>query len=318
MLPYAHAARVAFRAGLTAVAAAVLLPDHAAAQRLLVRDLLPVAAEVGPPASELFDDQFMRAQLRHSRVVAARIETRFALRQLFEQRGIEYPAAEIFLRVFKRDRVIELWARGSSSAPFSLLRNYEICALAGEPGPKRRQGDNQTPEGFYQIDRFNPFSAYHLSLYIDYPNRSDRILGHQRALGGDIFIHGGCLSIGCIAVTDEHIKEIYWLAVEARAAGQRRIPVHIFPFRMTEAELATAERVFDDRPELVRFWRSLQPAYAHFEQTRQLPDVVVRSNGLYALAGTPDDVPADDDAPAGIRLLGRPVGESGGSDPRNP
>jgi murein L,D-transpeptidase YafK len=292
-----------------------LAPD-AAAQRLLVRDFLPRAAEeplgtplggaIGAPglggsSLGLFEPDFLSTQLRSDRVLAARVETRFATKQLFEERGLTFPAAEIFLRVLKRERVMELWARNQDSDEFTLVKTYGICALAGEPGPKRRQGDNQTPEGFYRIERFNPYSSYFLSLHIDYPNRSDRILGSGGSLGGDIFIHGGCVTEGCIAITDEGIKELYWLAVETRAAGQRSIPIHIFPFRMTKDDLAIAARHFGDRPDLIRFWQSLEPGYRYFEENRRLPGIVVASNGYYALGGS-----APQEGPS--RLLGRPVG----------
>lgn len=282
------------------------------AQRLLIRDLLPgdgvefggVSATglLGTTASGLFESDFLLSQLRHERVLAARIETRFATKKLFEERGIAYPAAELFVRVFKRERTLELWARPQDQDAFMLLKTYAICALQGEPGPKRRRGDNQTPEGFYRIDRFNPTSNFFLSLHIDYPNRSDRVLGHRAALGGDIFIHGGCQTEGCIAVTDESIKEIYWLAVEARAAGQRSIPIHIFPFRMEPVDMQIAERFFAARPDLLHFWRSLEPGYRYFETHRRLPSIVVAPSGLYALAG---EAPAEDPS---SRLLGTPVG----------
>jgi murein L,D-transpeptidase YafK len=296
------------------IAAALLVTAAAdgTAQRLLIRDLLPPdgadATQVsalhfgGVTAAGLFESDFLLAQLRHERVLAARIETRFATKKLFEERGIAYPAAELFVRVFKRERTLEVWARPQNEDTFRLLKTYAICALRGEPGPKRRQGDNQTPEGFYRIDRFNPTSNFFLSLHIDYPNRSDRLLGQQGALGGDIFIHGGCQTEGCIAVTDESIKEIYWLAVEARAAGQRTIPIHIFPFRMEAEDLEIAGRFFGGQPDLLHFWRSLEPGYRYFEEHRRVPNIVVAANGLYALAG---EAAADD---ASSRLLGTPVG----------
>lgn len=305
---------------LSAAVAAVLLFGHAAdatAQRLLVRDFLPRSADgplgepvagyatapgLGGSALGLFEPDFLTSQLRSDRVLAARVETRFATKQLFEERGLSFPTAEVFLRVFKRERVMELWARDHESDVFALVKTYEICALAGEPGPKRRQGDNQTPEGFYRIDRWNPYSSYFLSLHIDYPNRSDRILGSGGRLGGDIFIHGGCRTEGCIAITDEGIKELYWLAVESRAAGQRTIPIHIFPFRMTERDMVIARDHFPDRPELLRFWESLEPGYRYFEENRRLPGITVATSGYYALAG---EAPQEGTS----RLLGRPVGD---------
>jgi murein L,D-transpeptidase YafK len=254
-------------------------------------DRLPVAAtlaarpDTAAPLSVL-DAPFIASQLRNSRVLNARLEARFAVRQMFHQRGIRYPAAQLFMRVFKRERALEVWVRPDGTQTFQLLKTYPICALAGEVGPKRVRGDGQTPEGFYFIDSFNPASQYHLSLHVDYPNTSDRALGTAGNLGGDIYIHGGCLTEGCIAVTDAAIQELYWLAVETRAAGQAAIPVHIFPARLNDDELDLLRNGFRNRPDLVSFWESLRPGYDYFEQHRQLPPVRVGPRGLYQLLGT--------------------------------
>jgi murein L,D-transpeptidase YafK len=226
---------------------------------------------------------FSNAQLRNDRVLAARYEKRFAIKQLFRDRNIPYPAEEVFIRIFKRERILELWARGEAQDTFALLKRYEICALGGELGPKRRQGDMQTPEGFYYIDDFNPRSGFHLSLHINYPNRADQVLGKANDLGGDIFIHGGCKTEGCMAVTDENIKEIYWIAVEARDNGQKRIPVHIFPARLTDNNLAQLANVFHERPDLVTFWTNLKPGYDYFAKYKVLPEVKVIAGGRYVL-----------------------------------
>ncbi|HEY0672341.1 MAG TPA: L,D-transpeptidase family protein [Longimicrobiales bacterium] len=227
--------------------------------------------------------EFSQRQLRHDRVLAARYEKRFAIKQLFRERNIPYPAEEVYIRIFKRERQLELWARGAAQDTFALLKRYEICALSDQLGPKRKQGDMQTPEGFYYIDDFNPRSGYHLSLHINYPNRSDQILGKGN-LGGNIFIHGGCKTEGCMAVTDENIKEIYWVAVESRDNGQKRIPVHIFPARLTDNNLAQLMNVFHDRPDLVSFWTNLKPGYDYFAKYKALPEVKVSALGRYELA----------------------------------
>lgn len=231
--------------------------------------------------------EFAQAQLEHARVFQARAGTRFGIKQLYRERDIPYPAAEVFMRVFKRERVLELWARPVGTRRFALLKEYRICALAGEIGPKRHEGDNQTPEGFYEIDTFNPDSEYLLSLHLDYPNDSDRVLGNRTSPGGAIYIHGGCRTAGCIAVTDEAIGELYWIAVEARSAGQERIPVHIFPARLTDDELALLAGTFGDRPDLLTFWQNLQPGYEYFEQYRSLPVVSVDASGRYRFS---DDI----------------------------
>jgi murein L,D-transpeptidase YafK len=264
----------------------------------LARDLPPLGEPAGPIGERSApigtpvlptESSFALSQLQNQRVLDARIATRFNIKRLFEERGIRYPAAEMFVRIFKRERTLEVWVRPEDGVAFELLKNYDICALAGELGPKRQQGDSQVPEGFYAIDFFNPESDYHLSLHVDYPNVKDRSGGDGINLGGDIYIHGGCNSDGCLAVTDEGIMELYWLSVEARAAGQQRIPVHIFPARLETDELQRLQRVFADEPELGTFWATLQPGYEFFEQNRRIPAIMVDGQGDYVLTGAAEN-----------------------------
>jgi murein L,D-transpeptidase YafK len=133
------------------------------------------------------------------------------------------------------------------------------------------------PEGFYTINRFNPSSLYHLSLGLDYPNATDRALGEPKP-GGDIFIHGSNVTIGCLPITDALIEELYVLLVEARTAGQAAIAVHIFPFELNAEMLA---RYRQHRH--YAFWQSLQPGYAYFEQHRRPAPALVPDAGLYAM-----------------------------------
>lgn len=260
------------------------------------------------------ESSFALSQMQNQRVLDARIATRFNIKRLFEERGIRYPAAEVFIRIFKRERTLEVWVRSEDNASFELLNNYDICALAGELGPKRQQGDSQVPEGFYAIDFFNPESDYHLSLHVDYPNVKDRSTDAGIDLGGDIYIHGGCNSDGCLAVTDEGIMELYWLAVEARAAGQQRIPVHIFPARLEAEELQRLQRVFHDEPDLGAFWATLQPGYEFFEQNRRVPAIMVDRSGDYVLMG------AAANASVPVAAIGGSVAPLGGdrAGPRRP
>jgi len=270
------------RSGRFGVAAGLILLAAAAparAQGMAATDREPTATS----ASDPLHGDFARQQLRHPRVLQARINARYGIKKLYREAGLPYPAAEIFIRVFKRERVLELWARPRETNRFLLLKSYPVCALAGSIGPKRRFGDGQTPEGFYEIDEFNAASEYLLSLHLDYPNASDRLFSGRHAPGGSIFIHGGCRTAGCIAVNDEAIEELYWIAVEARSGGQPRIPVHIFPARLTDEELDRLALTFRARPDLIAFWRNLQPGYAFFERTRTLPALSVDARGRYSL-----------------------------------
>jgi murein L,D-transpeptidase YafK len=241
----------------------------------------PTTLELAP--TSITGSRFSLAQLQYERVRDARLEVRYGIKKLFRDRGLRYPAADIYLRVFKREHALELWVRPQGDTIFSLLRTYDICAQSGELGPKRARGDNQVPEGFYTIDHFNPYSDYHLSLHVDYPNRSDQLTSVEPDLGGEIFIHGGCNSIGCLALTDEGIKQLYWVAVEARAAGQQRIPIDIYPARLGDDEMTQLSRVFSAKPSLVAFWKSLKPGYDYFEKNRILPNVRVDAMGRYVV-----------------------------------
>jgi murein L,D-transpeptidase YafK len=146
------------------------------------------------------------------------------------------------------------------------------------------EGDYQVPEGFYTINHFNPFSNYYLSMGVSYPNESDRILGVKGKLGGSIYIHGSCCTIGCIPITDTYIKELYIMGIEAKNNGQANIPVHIFPFRMDGDNWDNFETKFPDLKQHVDFWKNIQPGYHYFEKNKSLPKVTVSSDGKYVIS----------------------------------
>ena len=236
-------------------------------------------------AFALLETSFAKQQLTYSRVRAAHLRARPKIDRMFYERGIAYPAAEMYVRVFKRERELEVWVRAPGESRFQHLKTYGICGLAGKPGPKRRQGDLQVPEGFYHIEIYNPQSQYHLSLGINYPNARDRAAARPgTSLGGDIYIHGGCLSEGCLAITNGGIEELYWLSVDARSAGQQQIPVHIFPARIDAKELKRMRPIFADQPQLIEFWETLRPGYEYFEKHRRVPPIAVDGRGRYRVA----------------------------------
>ena len=247
---------------------------------VLLMSLFPSQDLVSQFLSPRSDWSFFVDQTRFARFRTARGEKEDGLRQLLAERGLPAQPERVFLRVFKRERVLEVWVGHKDTDTFALLKTYPVCAVSGVLGPKRRQGDRQIPEGFYTIDRFNPASNYYLSLGLDYPNRSDRILGDKRDPGDDIFIHGNCVTIGCVPITDPMIKELYLLCVVARCNGQKDIPVHIFPARLTDANLAA---LLEDHPQHETFWRNLQPVYVWFERHKSLPAIRVDDAGGYEI-----------------------------------
>lgn len=222
---------------------------------------------------------FKSQQQKFPRVQTAIAEKDAIVKKMFADKKLAYPPKNIFLRAFKREGQIELWV--NESGKFHLLKAYKVCAASGEIGPKRQQGDNQVPEGFYIIDRFNPVSNFYLSLGLNYPNESDKILGTRGNLGGDIFIHGNCVSIGCMAITDDQIKELYLIAIEARAQGQTKIPVHIFPLRMNETGMKRLAQEAAGNSTLLNFWRNLKEGFEVFENNRRVPAVTVNRQGRY-------------------------------------
>ena len=205
------------------------------------------------------------------------------MRALFQAAGVSYPAKRLFLRAFKRERELEVWA-GGAEGPLKKITSYDFCASSGELGPKRRQGDGQIPEGVYRVTHFLPMSNFHLGLGINYPNRSDRRHGHQAALGGNIVIHGDCVTIGCIPLSDE-IEALYLMALDThQRRGSAPIQVHIFPTRLDAGGLASLQEGRAEEDPLLRFWRSLAPIYEAFETKKEPPALIFdRRSGFFRL-----------------------------------
>jgi murein L,D-transpeptidase YafK len=204
--------------------------------------------------------------------------------------GLEL-GSPVFFRLFKETSELEAWVKGQDG--YRHFKTYDICFYSGKLGPKLRAGDLQGPEGFYAVgpQQLLPSSRFHVGLLLDYPNRYDRSLGRT---GGAIVIHGDCVSIGCYAMTDPRIEEIYTLADAALRGGQKAIPVHIFPFRMTEGNLvrfgAGSSGIgqafgWGGSParglaQWASFWRNLKEGYDLFEADLVPPQVSVK-DGRY-------------------------------------
>jgi murein L,D-transpeptidase YafK len=204
-----------------------------------------------------------------------------SLKNMFVSKGLAYPPKDIYLRAFKSNNEMELWARNNDSAKYELVKLYHVCALSGGMGPKRFEGDRQVPEGMYFIEEFNPKSDYFLSMLLNYPNYSDMIMGDKRKPGGDVYIHGGCVTIGCLPMTDPVIQELYSLCLSARMNGQVYIPVHIYPVRFDRRGLNYLGRNFAFDTEKQRFWVNLKAGYDYFERWRKLMPVIYTPDGRY-------------------------------------
>ncbi len=208
------------------------------------------------------------------RVDDARQRRTADVRALVEKAGLTYPAAQLYLRAFKAEKELEVWAGAGRGAPLKLLKTYPFCAASGELGPKRKEGDLQVPEGLYVVSQFNPTSNFHLSMKVSYPNASDLVRSDAKRPGGLIYLHGGCASIGCIAIGDEAIEEVYLLGLSA----QKAFPFDIFPMRLTDDALAAQQ----ESPH-VALWRELKPFFDAFEKTRRPLRPVIGRSGEYRL-----------------------------------
>jgi murein L,D-transpeptidase YafK len=166
---------------------------------------------------------------------------------------------------------LELFVLNGKTGRYDIFRTYPIARSSGGLGPKLAEGDGQVPEGFYSVppSAMKPDSKYHLAFNIGYPNALDRALGRTGSL---IMIHGNSVSIGCLAMTDAKIEEIYTLCAAAHAGGQKEFKVHIFPFRMSRERMTKAT---DSR--WGGFWNNLREGYDRFEKTRLPPGFVVEN-----------------------------------------
>jgi len=192
--------------------------------------------------------------------VAGLAAARERLQPMLAAKGLDL-GAPVFIRIFKQSRELEVWLRRDSDRQWLLLRSYPICNYSGHLGPKLREGDRQSPEGLYWVGpgQLNPGSQYHLAFNLGFPNGFDRAHGRT---GSYLMVHGNCVSIGCYAMTDRGIEEIYALAEAALKNGQPRFQVQAFPARLTESWLAAhAESRWAD------FWRNIKPCYELFEMT---------------------------------------------------
>lgn len=185
---------------------------------------------------------------------------------VLQERGFRW-GAPAFIRLFKETNELELWLK--KAGQYQLFEIYDICGLSGGLGPKLAEGDLQAPEGFYFVtpERLNPWSSYHLSMNMGYPNAYDR--AHRRS-GSALMVHGTCLSLGCFAIGNGAIEELYSLVDAALRNNAGFVRVHSFPFRMTAERLAEAQG-----SEWHSFWTNLKTGYDWFERYQLPPNTTV-------------------------------------------
>lgn len=182
---------------------------------------------------------------------------------------------QVFVRIFKQEGQLELYLR--KNGRYALYRTFPVCKWSGRLGPKVKEADYQSPEGFYSVSarQLHPHSNYHRAFNVGYPNAFDKQNGRT---GGLVMVHGACKSVGCFAMTDRGIEEIYGFVEAALRAGQKEVQVHIFPFRMTDANIARETGggwlAFVGGANYAQwsgFWKNLKQGYDLFEQSGEPP-----------------------------------------------
>jgi murein L,D-transpeptidase YafK len=253
-------------AGLCLILAASGFADQAAP-----KPSTPAAVKFKPPP----------AHKKFPRVRAARERRTEDIKKLFAEAGLDYPPAQILLRAFKKDDILELWVRPLKKKKFIHLKDYAICSKSGVLGPKLQRGDLQVPEGFYKISWFNAHSDFLLSMKVSYPNPADRVRSKKRDPGGSIFIHGACVTIGCIPLTDRWIEELYLICLDPHWRYGNKTLVHIFPTKMNAAGMEWLKKEFAEKPELLAFWEEIKVGYDRFEESNIPAKYTILKNGTY-------------------------------------
>lgn len=222
---------------------------------------------------------FLKQQLKYPKVATSCKEKWPMISKNLKAKGVDSANYKVLIRIFKEEKLLEVWLKSKNADKYVHYGNYDICRSSGDLGPKRTEGDYQVPEGFYSVNFFNAFSDYYLGMQINYPNESDKVLG-KKPYGGQIMIHGNCVTIGCIPITDDKIKELYLICLFSKGAGNN-VLVDGYPFKLTDANMEAAKKNYDKK--LVDFWYNLKTVYDYFEKNRKAPVVGTEKNGLYKI-----------------------------------
>lgn len=226
----------------------------------------------GVPLFEEFRERSRRVVERNLPVESVAVRASKALSEKLNKANLTLGSAA-FIRIFKQEALLEVWVKNADK--FDLLHTYPICKFSGFLGPKLKEGDKQAPEGFYAVTKkqLNPGSRHYRAFNLGFPNEYDRALGRT---GSALMVHGGCTSVGCYAMRDLAVAEIYKVVEKALFNGQRKVPVHVFPFRMTTANMSKAPA-----GKWVPFWQNIKTGHDLFEANGVPPKVGV-CNKRYA------------------------------------
>lgn len=233
---------------------------------------------------------FKTCQLKNQKVKDA-YDTKWNMLKA-EMKGSKINADEfdIYIRALKADKVVEVWMRNKSEVKYHLFKTYAICSNGLESN--NSDVENQMPEGFYQIELFNPKSNYYLSMQINYPNNSDIMLNKKDNAYDEIMLNGDCATINGLSMTNDAIKELYVLCLEVRNRN-KPIYIDIYPTKLSDENFKMLEA--NHSKSQLSFWKTLKPMYDYFEENKLLPGISLDKKGHYVLSD-------DDDASDSKRL----------------
>jgi murein L,D-transpeptidase YafK len=224
---------------------------------------------------------FREQQMNYTRVREAYSSKEKLVAKTLADHGISRDSLQVYLRAFKTEKKMEVWGKNVCDSTYQLIKEIPICEISGDIGPKRRSYDLQVPEGFYHINELNPYSKYYLSMRINYPNASDSIRGVRGHLGNLIYIHGNCESSGCIAITDEKIKELFIYCIEAYNSGQKDINITIYPTKLTDPNYARLAKGYSKNKDKISLWTDLKKSYDLFNLKKVPPTVRFLPDGTH-------------------------------------
>lgn len=249
--------------------------------KAIINIALLVCAGLLNPAFSQENGSFKAQQLKNKRVKDAYTNKWPALAAELKAKNINSSSLEVFIRIFKKEKELELWVKNKSDLKYTLLKKIPVCASSGDLGPKRQEGDYQVPEGIYDIPSFNPNSSYYLAMLVGYPNKSDRILKTNTHAGGEIMIHGNCVTIGCVPLQDDPVKDVYMLCVEAK--NNNTSPrVEIYPCRFTPENIKLLSGTYNESKN--KFWENIKPGYTYFEENKIPAKYSINTKGQYVFS----------------------------------
>lgn len=260
---------------------AIALPGQTMRFLIILFNLIWLLGDT-PPAT------FREQQQKHTRVREAYKTKETSVIKTLGEQALRRDSLRIYLRAFKTEKKLELWGRNICDSTYRLIKEIPICEMSGDIGPKRRSYDLQVPEGFYYINELNPYSKYYLSMKINYPNASDSIRGVKGRLGNLIYIHGACESSGCIAISDEKIKELFVYCIEAYNAGQKKIGITIYPARLEDKTYNRLIAGYSKNKDKVSLWGDLKKSYDLFNQKHVPPTVKFLPDGTHEISISPE------------------------------